>query len=472
MLMNDRKIDILHKFGAFVAFPDPSMEGASKWNPGCYTHLKLLDDQQSELELAHRRITELETERHLAKKKLDLLVRKLAEEKESWQRKEHEKIRGVIDSIKDDIHRERKNRQRMEITKSKLVNELAEAKSLGKRFLQDYEKEKKTRELMEEVCDELAKEIGEDKAKVEEIKADSSRVRDELEEERKMLQMAEVWREERVQMKLVNAKVTLEEKYLQLSKLQAKIEAFLKARSSEEENKEVEVLREAANCAKAQEVKEFSYRPSPRSEEIFSVFEELKTRDKPNEKEIEACDAKGTAAADDDDCGLGTVSHGEEQGSSNSIEGSEPSVNEICEESSASVSGRDWDENEDNGKVSSEISEVCSVGTKQSRFWRPSYQSNGENGHRNSTENGRLSYERISNVILVSDGMSGEMGLISQTVGCCSSPESVNQCINRGIEQCIEWPRGIEKHSLKAKLLEARIESQKIQLRPALQQKI
>ncbi|CAD6236433.1 unnamed protein product [Miscanthus lutarioriparius] len=62
-----------------------------------------------------------------------------------------------------------------------------------------YEKERKARVLMEEVCDELAKEIAEDKAEVEAMRSESMKIRDELEEEKKMLQMAEVWREERAQ---------------------------------------------------------------------------------------------------------------------------------------------------------------------------------------------------------------------------------------------------------------------------------
>ncbi|ONK75016.1 uncharacterized protein A4U43_C03F12430 [Asparagus officinalis] len=406
ILLNYPKNGVLHKFGASGALPDSSMERATKWDPGFYSHLKNLEDQQvitvpnvsslqSELEHARARIAELETEQQSAKKKLDHLVRKLGEEKESWRRREHEKIRAVIESIKDDLHRERKNRKRMEIVNSKLVNELAEAKLSAKMFLQDYEKEKKTRELMEEVCDELAKEIGEDKAEVEALKADSMRIREEVEEERKMLQMAEVWREERVQMKLVDAKVTLEAKYSELSKLQAEIEAFLRARRNsipnDQETEEAELLREAANLLKVQEVKEFPYQPPPASEDIFSVFEELQPKEEPNEREIEACqgytngningcsnkppkgfangmlDTNGGDIDVDDDSGWETVSHVEEQGSSNSIEGSDPSVNGACEESNASVSGTDWDENGDNGKVNSDISEVCSVGTKQSR---------------------------------------------------------------------------------------------------------
>ncbi|KAM7466303.1 hypothetical protein LguiB_013865 [Lonicera macranthoides] len=57
--------------------------------------------------------------------------------------------------MKTNLHREKKNRQRLELANSKLVNELADSKLLVKRFMLDYEKERKARELIEEVCDEL-----------------------------------------------------------------------------------------------------------------------------------------------------------------------------------------------------------------------------------------------------------------------------------------------------------------------------
>ncbi|KAJ6827657.1 uncharacterized protein M6B38_367145 [Iris pallida] len=490
-LLNNPRSGTLQKHQTSEAFPNPSMERATKWDPGFYGRLKLLEDKQapsvskvstlqSELEQARSRITELENERQSSKKQLDHFLRKLAEEKESWRRREHEKIRAVIDSIKDDLRRERKNRQRLEIVNSKIVNELAEAKMSAKRFLQDYEKEKKARELMEEVCDELAKEIGEDKAEVEALKAESMRSREEVDEERKMLQMAEVWREERVQMKLVDAKLTLEDKYSQMVKLQSEIEAFLKAKGDlnpdAEEKRRAESLKEAADAVMVREI-EFSYQPPPASEDIFSVFEELQPREGSNEREIEACFANGNGMIDghgntDDDSGWETVSRVEEQGSSNSLDGSDPSVNNgIREESNASVSGTDWDENGDNGKVNSEISEVFSSTTRQSkkkkgssvtRLWRSSCPNNGE-----------VYKKHVFETVSPPDMKSGEAGLSSPSVGQWSSPDSVDRRIDRGMKKgCIEWPRGAQKYSLKAKLLEARMESQKVQLRQALKQKI
>ncbi|XP_008806402.2 uncharacterized protein LOC103719104 [Phoenix dactylifera] len=536
--VQDAKNDTVPKLEASAALSNCAMERATKWDHGCsktsdevyrfYGNLMLLEDQQvttvsvvsalqAALEQARSHIIELEAEKRSAKKKLDHFLRKLAEEKASWRKREHEKIRAVMDAMKDDLNRERKNGQRMEIMNSKLVNELAEAKLSAKRYLQDYEKERKAREIMEEVCDELAKEIGEDKAEIEALKRESMKIREEVEEERRMLQMAEVWREERVQMKLVDAKLTLEEKYSQLSKLQKDLDAFLRKQSGTypdmAELKEAEMLREAANSVKVQDIKVFSYQP-PASEDIFSVFEELLPREETNERAIEQCFGNSPASRAsnihtvspetdaflekptkryangiiegngdiEDDSGWETVSHVEELGSSNSPEGSDPSVNGKYRESNASVSGTDWDENRDNGKLSSEISEVCSATTRQSRkkassisrLWRSSCPNNSENYKKISFEvtNGRLSNGRKSNATLSPDRKSGEEGLSSPSVGQWSSPDSLNPHITRGLKGCIEWPRGMQKHSLKAKLLEARMESQKVQLRHVLRQKI
>jgi hypothetical protein len=49
-----------------------------------------------------------------------------------------------------------------------------------------------------------------------------------------------------------------------------------------------------------------------------------------------------------------------------------------------------------------------------------------------------------------------------------SSPDSMNSQLNRGFRGCMEL---VQRQSLKAKLLEARMESQKIQLRHVLNQR-
>ncbi|KAI4308011.1 hypothetical protein L6164_031130 [Bauhinia variegata] len=508
-------------------FSNSAMEGVTKWDPvslktldeaqQIYSHIKLLDQKvsavsivsalEAELDQARARIQELETERRTSKKKLEHFLKKVSEERASWRSREHEKIRAYIDDVKTELNRERKNRQRIEIVNSKLVNELADAKLSAKRYMQDYEKERKARELIEEVCDELAKEIGEDKAEVEALKRESMKLREEVEEERKMLQMAEVWREERVQMKLVDAKVALEEKYTQMNKLVAELEAFLKSRGANPDAKEIreaQSLQQAAAAMNIQDIKGFSYEPS-NPDDIFAIFEDANFGE-PNEREIEQCVAYTPAShaskihtvspeanviskdsfhrhsngyiddngdIDEDESGWETVSHLEDQGSSCTLEGSDR------RESNVSGSVLEWEGNGGEETPITEISEVCSVPpTKQSkkvssiaRFWR-SCPNNGDNYKIISVEgvNGRLSNGRLSNGTTMSpDRCSGKGGLSPQDLQChLSSPESGNP--HKGMKGCI--PRTTQKNSLKARLLEARMESQKLQLRHVLKQKI
>ncbi|XP_074560008.1 uncharacterized protein LOC141816076 [Curcuma longa] len=548
------KYSDIHKFSSF---PSSALEKATKWDPGSsmtseevyrfYSHLKLLEDQElntvsvisslrTELEKAHVRVSELETERKSAKKKLDQFLKRLAEEKASWRSREHEKVRTIIEAMKADLDRERKKQQKIDIVNSKLVNELAEVRLTAKKLLQDYEKEHKARELVEEVCDELAKEIGEDKAEIEALKIETMKIREEAEVEKRMLQMAEVWREERVQMKLIDAKLTLQEKYLQMMELKADLDAFLAANKSGAMDvaltREAELLKDKVNLVNVEDIKEFIYQPPPASEDIYAVFQELQPRQETSEANIQfqqCCSLSPRSHASkinesspetdvflehhikqhadesidsdedaEDESDWETVSHPEEQGSSNTLDGSEPSVNDYFKESNAdaSVSEAEWKETGDNKPDAENALEVCSTNAKPRKkvpsirkLWRSSMHdiaeiepgrlsvsdvrvSNGEEHKRHLVEhaNGRLTKGgRVSIGTLSPDTGFGESGL---SPGSLNSSDSLNPHITQEMKGCIERPRVNQKHSLKAKLIEARMESRKVQLRHVLKQQI
>eukprot|EP00250_Pteridium_aquilinum_P013912 c21653_g2_i5 orf=1321-3468(+) len=154
--------------------------------------------------------------------------KRVAEVRALWQEQEEQSVRIAVQSVRQELENEQRSKQKLELLHKKVVREFRDARKSLIRALEDFEREKKARQLMEEVCDELAREIGQDKARVEELQRESVKVREEVEEERKMLQMAEVWREERVQMKLMEAKLELEEKNTALDKLRSQLEAFLK----------------------------------------------------------------------------------------------------------------------------------------------------------------------------------------------------------------------------------------------------
>ncbi|GAA0138726.1 hypothetical protein LIER_00417 [Lithospermum erythrorhizon] len=515
---------LLTKVEPSILFPIHVMEGATKWDPisrkksnddeEIYIQPKVTDQQgsvaatmsslESELEQARAHIQELETEHRSSKKKMEHFLRKLSEERAAWRSREHEKIRAIIDDMKSDLTRERKNRQRLEIVNSKLVNELTDTKLSAKRYMQEYEKERRSRELIEEVCDELAKEISEDKAEIEELKRESMRFQEEVDEERKMLQMAEVWREERVQMKLLDAKVILEDKFSQMNKLVADLESILTSSGSApstEDVKKAEMLRQVATNMSIQEIRDFTYEKQ-NPDDMFSLFEDVNFCEPPSsERQTVPCIADSNTMRGsqnknvspeangfnrynaqshpsyvyqsgelEDGSEWETVSQLDDRGSS-SPGVTNPSFNPSGRASNVSGSGSEWD---------GDKREACTIPNRQlkkvssiSRLWKSS---NGENYKIISLEgfNGRLSNGRLSNGVVHSpDHGSGKEGSSPQGLsGQQSSPDSANPHIYRGMKGCIEWPRSGQKNSLKNKLLEARMEREKIQLRQVLKQKI
>ena len=187
---------------------------------------------RSELDQARARVQELELAQKSTRRECKEEIKRMADERASWKAKEQEKMKAAMEAVKAELEEERKARRKIEAISRKMGKELMEANMATAKAVQELEQERKSRRLMEDVCDELAREIGDDKAEVEELKRESEKVREELEEERRMLQLAEVWREERVQMKLGEAKLALEEKSAALDVMRGELESFLKGNLS------------------------------------------------------------------------------------------------------------------------------------------------------------------------------------------------------------------------------------------------
>ncbi|KAI3466572.1 hypothetical protein Pfo_023235 [Paulownia fortunei] len=231
--------------------PKFAMEGATKWDYGYSkasgkvvhhfsSHVKLLEyqeiatisvasDRQAELFKDQNCIKGLKAEQGWSRTRLKHCMKKLDEEGASWMTTEHQQMCAIVKDLMDDVRRERKNCEKMYILNSKLLSDIAEAKSSARKFMHNYEKEKKSRDLFKDVCIEKAKEVEANKAKIRELRTQYARIQEEVEEERKMLQIAEALREERAQMKLVDAKLILEDKYCQMNNLIADLKAFLRS---------------------------------------------------------------------------------------------------------------------------------------------------------------------------------------------------------------------------------------------------
>lgn len=259
-----------------------------------FSQIRLLEEQHNsslnltsalhtELMAAHARVRELEAPQRNARREVESLVKKFSEEKMAWKVKEKEKIKAAVQSVQEELEEERAVRQRLESANRRLTKELMEAQSATAKALQELENERKARQLMEEVCQELAQETGDDKAEVEEMKRESQKVREELEEERRMLQLAEVWREERVQMKLGEAKLALEEKSAALDVMKDELESFLRAQHDGDDShlRDAQVLHDVIHAISSFPTSEYVHQDS----ESSSFQEELRLKQAAHDSE-------------------------------------------------------------------------------------------------------------------------------------------------------------------------------------------
>ncbi|XP_044506375.1 uncharacterized protein LOC123226014 [Mangifera indica] len=188
--------------------------------------MSLISALHAELERARFQVNQVIQEQRSNQNEINHLIRCFAEEKATWKSKEQEVVEAAIESIVGELEVERKLRRRFESLNKKLGKELAETKASFLKAVKELESEKKARVFIEQVCDKIAKGIGDDQSEVEELKGESAVVHEEVEIEREMMQLADVLREERAQMKLAGANYQLEEKNAAIDKMRDQLEAF------------------------------------------------------------------------------------------------------------------------------------------------------------------------------------------------------------------------------------------------------
>lgn len=511
-----------------------------------HSRMKVLEEQQtvsmslvqtlrSELDMAHARVQELEFAERNSRREIKHLLRKFAEQKALWQSREQERIQAAVQVEKEELESERKAKRRIEVFNRKLARELAEAKRDIMELMQALEKERKSRQVMEDVCDELAKEIGEDKAQAEELRRKYAMDREELEEERKMLQMADILREERVQMKLETARLFLEEKHMALEKLRSELEDFLYGKGSRSHDNSVhvqqaELLRDAVSCIRVKGITELRGQPLA-SDSGLSGNEDLHSLDINNE----GLDFRSTR-----DCPSGT-SRRDSPGSvlnppavTNELQGISTSTTQSSSYAKANIVVDEREKGEEDEEWDSSSGHVRNGEEASSDSHQESEDGEEEfsDSHGGNNELSRGKGDKMSSqsemdledgdgskpATTARSGAKGQLKRADSFAGChwssspgegefCNknptktrfyspakywsspeqsvlhgaclpfkqgvktNPEKCNPHIARGIKGFIEWPKGIRQNSLKARLLEAKVESQKSQLKHLLKQK-
>uniref|UniRef100_A0A7N0RF26 Uncharacterized protein n=1 Tax=Kalanchoe fedtschenkoi TaxID=63787 RepID=A0A7N0RF26_KALFE len=187
----------------------------------------LVSALRAELDRVSVQVDQLAYEQRSYRREMKYAMQHLAEERAAWRAKVRDKVSRAVELVGAELDAERKLRRQAERLNKKLGRELAEGKARLDKALRELECERRAKDVLEQVCDELAKGIGDDRAEVEELKRASEKAWEEVEKEREMLQLADVLREERVQMKLAEAKYHFEEKNADIEKLKSELEAYM-----------------------------------------------------------------------------------------------------------------------------------------------------------------------------------------------------------------------------------------------------
>ncbi|XP_045791102.1 uncharacterized protein At5g41620-like isoform X2 [Trifolium pratense] len=161
------------------------------------------------------------------------IEKKMTIEKFVRKDKERDRIKDVVQSLKEELEHERMLRKHYESLHRKLAKELSEVKSSFFGCLRNLERERKTRMLLENLCNEFAKGIRDYDQQVHCLRKNSRNgyVRgnsvDQL-----ILHISEAWLDERAQMKLAQSDSNFIERTPIVEKLGFDIETFLLANRS------------------------------------------------------------------------------------------------------------------------------------------------------------------------------------------------------------------------------------------------
>ncbi|XP_044502177.1 uncharacterized protein At5g41620-like [Mangifera indica] len=195
------------------------------------SNMSLVKALKTELDHSRAKIRELLQEKQTNQQEMDNLMKQVAEEKLIRKNKEQDRLKSVVQSVRDELEDERKFRKRSETLHRKLARDLSKMKSSFSNVLKEFERERKERILLENLCDEFAKGIRNYEEEVRSLryKPETDRVYAEN-PDRLILHISEAWLDERTQMKIAEAQNDLAEKNIIVDKLSLAIENFLHAK--------------------------------------------------------------------------------------------------------------------------------------------------------------------------------------------------------------------------------------------------
>uniref|UniRef100_A0A0A8XZB9 Uncharacterized protein n=1 Tax=Arundo donax TaxID=35708 RepID=A0A0A8XZB9_ARUDO len=168
-------------------------------------------------------------ERRQYRHEVSLLLRQLSENKLVRKNTEHGKTEAAVHSMQAELEDERHLRRHSEDLHRKLGKELSEIKSAFLKAVKDLEKEKKANRLLEDLCDYFAMGIRDYEEEVRVVKQRNVK-NYELNFDKSVLHISEAWLDERMQMQNIDG--NLPHKSTITERLSSEIQAFLLSRRS------------------------------------------------------------------------------------------------------------------------------------------------------------------------------------------------------------------------------------------------
>lgn len=193
------------------------------------SNISLIKSLKKELDHARVRIQDLMQEQQADRTEIEDLMKQAAEDKLVMKSKEQHRIKVAVQSIREELEDERKLRRHSESLHRKLARELSEVKSAFSKAVKELERERKARVLLEDLCDEFAKGVGDYEQELRALKHKSEKDHVDT-DDRLILHIAEAWMDERMQMKLAETRCDPTAKGMAIDKLRCEIETFLQTK--------------------------------------------------------------------------------------------------------------------------------------------------------------------------------------------------------------------------------------------------
>ncbi|KAM7260873.1 hypothetical protein ACFE04_026348 [Oxalis oulophora] len=193
------------------------------------SNMSLMKALKIELDRSHSRFKQLLEEKKMDRREMDELMNKVSQDKHARKSKEHDRIKAAVQSVRDELEDEKKLRKRSESLHRKLAGELSEIKSSFSNALKELERERNARVMLENLCDEFAKGVRDYEQEVRNLKHKPEIERTSVGRKsatKLILHISEAWLDERMQ---TNG---LSEKNRTADRLSFDIETFLQATHS------------------------------------------------------------------------------------------------------------------------------------------------------------------------------------------------------------------------------------------------